>query len=42
MLDTVDDPLFLVAKDDVAVLSHDLNDQLLPAQVAELIQVFDV
>ena len=40
MLDAVNDRTICICKNDIAVLSHDLNDQLLPAQVTHLIEVF--
>ena len=40
MLDAVNNRTICICKNDIAVLSHDLNDQLLPAQVTHLIEVF--
>ena len=40
MLDAVDDGAVLLTEDDVAVLAHNLNDQPFPAEIPQLIQVF--
>ena len=40
MLDTVQYFVVLIAEDDVAVLSHDFDDQLFAAQITQLIEVF--
>ena len=41
MLDAVNDLPIFSTEDDVAVFSHNLHDQELPAEVAELVEVFD-
>ena len=41
VLDAVDDHSRVIEKDDVAVLAHDLNDQLLLTQISQLIEMFD-
>ena len=40
MPDTVDDHLFVIEEDDVAVLAHDLDDQVVGAKIAHFIAVF--
>lgn len=40
VLDTIQYFVVLIAEDDVAVLSHDFDDQLFAAQITQLIQVF--
>ena len=35
MLDAVQDHILVVAENDIAVFAHDLNDQLLLAQIAQ-------
>ncbi len=42
VLDTVDDQILFICKDDIAVLSHDLNDQFFAAKVAHFVQVLNV
>ncbi len=37
VFDAVDDHIFLVAEDDIAVLAHHFDDQLLAAQVAQFV-----
>ena len=41
VLDAVDDLAALRAEDDVAVLSHDLHDEFLAAQIAHFIQMLN-
>ena len=41
MLDAVDDHVVLVAENDVAVLAHQFDDELLGAKVSHFIQVLD-
>ena len=42
MLDAVDDSALIIAEDDVAVLAHNLDHQLLLAQIAQFIQMLDI
>ena len=42
MLDAVDDLIGIRTEDNIAVLSHDLHDQIFPAQIAQLIQMLDL
>ena len=39
MLDAVDDPVVFIAENDVAVLSHDLHDELFAAKIPQLIHM---
>ena len=41
MLDAVDDFIMVITEDQVAVLPHDLYDQVLFTKISQLIQVFD-
>ena len=40
VLDAVDDRAFIVTENDIAVFAHDFYDQLFPAQIPQLIQMF--
>jgi len=42
MFNAVYDHILIIAEDDVAVFAHDLNDKGLAAEVAKLIQVFNL
>ena len=42
MLDTVDDHIFIVNKNNITVLSHNFNHQVFPAQIAHLIQMLNL
>ena len=42
MLDAVDDPALIIAEYDIAVLAHNLDYQLLLAQISQLIQMLDI
>ena len=39
MLDTVNDHIFVIDKDDITVFTHDLNDQLLTAKITHFVQM---
>ena len=42
LTDAVQDHILVVAENDIAVFAHDLNDQLLLAQIAQFIEMFNV
>jgi len=42
MFDTVKDPVVRITEDDVAVFSHDFQNQLLTAEISKLIQMLDL
>ena len=42
VLDAVNDPVFLVAENEIAVLSHKLQNQILSAQISQLIVMLDL
>ena len=41
MLDTVNDPVIFITENNIAVFAHQLDDQPLFSQVAELVQMLD-
>ena len=41
VLDTVDDLIFFVTEDNIAVFSHDLHDQVFGTQITQFIQMLD-
>ena len=41
MFDTVDDLTLIVTENDIAVFSHDLNNQVFPAEVAKFVEMFN-
>ena len=42
MLDTVQNLVFIVTENDVAVFAHQLNDEKFPAKIAHVVQVLDL
>ena len=42
MLDAVQDHVVFIAEDDIAVLSHELHDQIFPPQIPHFIQMLDL
>ena len=42
MLDAVDDLVFCVTEDNIAVFSHDLHHQFLTAGIPQLVQMFNI
>ena len=41
MLNAVDDPVRVIRENNIAVLTHELYDQILPAEITHLIQMLD-
>ena len=42
MLDTVDDAVAFITENNIAVLAHQLNDQLLMAEIAHFVKMLDM